>query len=493
MSFSKKQLYQTALQYIYAHNFEDLKVLSKQFLYTIAFPSYANNAEREPFSIISFDFNNMRKLNENGKENGDTILHDTIALIQSIMPEDSYIVRSGGDEFFIFLKEEKEKALIYQDKLHTILQKYHQQIKGASVSSYCVHSSEAENLAEMLNIADSAISVIKKRSRSSEYVDQWDIFKNKITENITDFFKALRFHKFPMDTQHIKNLSLQLLDSYDLLIKQESDIPCKQKTSISTPMSFAPTFEKAKELEDLFLTNKKVSQKQIEKISQSSYKNLLDHLSRDPVTGHHNKSYLINYLLNKKGKSFDTLLISSTFVKACNSIHHAHCITDVQIKEQIDQFSTFVKEHIPDQNNSIISLDGGDILYLVEEKSKLDPILLKDFFLSQTSQNFSPNNLLRLVPANSFRKINKDNFEEVIQLEEKECNANKIPLLNHFLSNDIVCELLVTSLQDSAHYYQKIVADPKSPHAKRNFLELALKSILDIYPNLDVEHTELEH
>ena len=160
MKFSKDDLYNELLNYIYAHNFKDLKVFSKQYLYSIAVPTYHNNAELEQYSIISIDFNNMAKINEKGVAKGDKILHDSIKFMQSSMPSNSSCVRIGGDEFFFILPNTtKENALKYEEKLHLALETNSKKLNGATVTSYCVNSNEAKSLSDMIEFADSAINV----------------------------------------------------------------------------------------------------------------------------------------------------------------------------------------------------------------------------------------------------------------------------------------------------------------------------------------------
>lgn len=501
----KDNLYNEILNYIYAHNFQDLKVFSKQYLHSIAFPSYSNNSKDEDYSIISIDFNDMAKINEKGMKKGDKILHDSVKSMMSAMPENSFCIRMGGDEFvFMLPNSSKEQALQSENKLHLSLKDNSKKLNNVTVTSYCVHSSEANSLSDMIEIADSAINVIKQNAKAKDLVNDWDILQNKITENFTTFFKNLRFHKFPMKVQHLKNIITKVITSSDYLMDtpfevQETD----DKTALLHEKVTMHEIKNLKSLNSLLVSQLKMpaSHEQINKIDTSIYVNLLNKLVRDPITMQFNKSYLIRQLLENEHKTFNAMRFSSTFVKVSNTINTTHSSTDNQIKDLGKKAYSYLNNLI-DLNknpfsdapsNYLIALDGGDMLLVLDKNNKIEKSTINsinEFFNKQDTTHFSHDNLLKLVSSNKFEKLNKKNVEQVLSSQSELCNKNKIPIIKNFLNDDIITDLLSVTLRDTVEFYNKIIPDKNDINAKTKFFRLVSRTVLDLYSSLDVEHDE---
>ena len=506
MKFSKDDLYNELLNYIYAHNFKDLKVFSKQYLYSIAVPTYHNNAELEQYSIISIDFNNMAKINEKGVAKGDKILHDSIKFMQSSMPSNSSCVRIGGDEFFFILPNTtKENALKYEEKLHLALETNSRKLNGATVTSYCVNSNEAKSLSDMIEFADSAINVLKQNAKSTNSINDWDILQEKIRENFQTFFNNLRFHNFPMKTEHLNNILTKVITSYTpSYTPSVNDTPSAQPSSFAEETYDMHRIKDLKKLNSLLVAQSKTpaSHKQISMMDTSLYVSLLNNLVRDPVTMQFNKSYLINQLLEDQHKTYNAMRISSTFVKASNTINSTHSSTDVQIRNLGDQVYSYLNNkfglntdtfsELP--NNYLIALDGGDMLFLLDRNTKIDGTAIQDinsFFDEQDITHFSHSNLLKLVSSNKFEKINKRNVENVLNNQSELCNENKIPIIENLLNDDIVTDLLSVTLRDTTEFYNKVIPNNNDIASQTRFFNLVLKTILDLYSSLDVQHDNI--
>ena len=507
MKFSKDDLYNELLNYIYAHNFKDLKVFSKQYLYSIATPSYHNNAELEQYSIISIDFNNMAKINEKGFKKGDKILHDSIKFMQSSMPSNSSCVRIGGDEFFFILPNTtKADALQYEENLHLALETNSKKLNGATVTSYCVHSNEAKSLSDMIEFADSAINILKQNAKSTNSINDWDILQEKIRENFQTFFNNLRFHKFPMKTEHLNNILTKVITSYtpSHTNSSVSNFQNAQSSSFSEETYDMHKIKDLKKLNSLLVAQSKIpaSHEQINMIDTSVYVSLLNNLVRDPVTMQFNKSYLINQLLEGQHKTFNAMRISSTFVKASNTLNNTHSSTDIQIKNLGDQIYSYLSNkftlntdtfsELP--NNYLIALDGGDMLFLLDRNTKIDSTAIQginSFFDEQDITHFSHSNLLKLVSSNKFEKINKHNVEHVLNNQSELCNENKIPIIENLLNDDIVTDLLSVTLRDTTEFYNKVIPNSNDITSQTRFFNLVLKTVLELYSSLDVQHDNI--
>lgn len=505
MDLTKESLYNQIQKYLYSHNFADLKVFSKQYFHSIMVPCYSDNSQVEPYSVISIDFNNMQKINERGMKRGDKILHDSIELMQNVLPKNSYCVRNGGDEFLFFLNGlSKEDALEYETKIHEQLSYHSKKIKGATVTSYTVSSKDAQDIASLVDIADSAINTIKQTAKETKNIDNWDILQNKATENFSTFFKTLRFHNFPMETTHLKNILLDVINSYDTFINEETNtnIQLSEENTHSEFMHKNYYLDNLQDLNNLFIKNKDSfpSSNELDNFETSTFVNVLNYLIRDPLTMQFNKSYLVNHLLENKKQNFKALRISSAFVKVSNTLNDSHSSTDKQIKKTGNEIYDFLNDKIhfnqdpfsSSPMNYMIALDGGDMMLALNPDTDLDVHDIKDFLNVKNQEEYSSDNLLRLVVADNFQALNKRNFSKILLNQSKECNKNKIPLISKLLDDDIVADLLNVTLRDTMNFYKDLVDDPKDISAKTKYVDLISRTILDLYSSLDVVHDNIK-
>lgn len=224
MKLTKANLYNEIQKYIYDDAFSDLNVFSKQYFHSILSQCYSDNSKCNPYSIISIDFNNMQKINKNGIKRGDEILHDSIELMQSVLPEDSYALRLGGDEFlFVLNNESKENSIKYEEKMHQMLKDNSDKIDGTTVTSYCVSSKEAKSIQALIDVADIAITAQKQGAKVPKTLDGWKVLEKKAEDNFSTFFKTLRFHNYPIDVEEFKKILLDISSTYDNYVKQKEN------------------------------------------------------------------------------------------------------------------------------------------------------------------------------------------------------------------------------------------------------------------------------
>lgn len=506
MELTKENIYDEIQKYIYANKFSDLKVFSKQYFHSITLPCYSDNSKTEPYSIISIDFNDMQKINEKGIKKGDKILHDSIDLMQSTLPENSYCIRIGGDEFLFFLPNiPKEKALEYEQKIHENLNASSKKIRGTTITSYTVCSKDANDLSTLVDIADSGISTIKQTAKSSKFIDDWDILENKVRENFSTFFKTLRFHNFPMKTTHLKNILLNVINSYDTFVAEENNsvVENPREATHSESMHKKYYLDNLQDLNNLFINNRNKfpTNEELDKFEISTLANVLNYLVRDPLTMQFNKSYLVNHLLKDKKQDFKALRISSTFVKLSNTINFSHSSTDKQIVGTTDDIYKFLNNKIYFNQdafsdlpiNYMVALDGGDMLLALNPETDLNVEDIKDFLNVKNSEQYTSDNLLRLVVSDKFEHLNRRNLEKVLSKQDEQCHKNKIPLINELLSEDIASDLLDITLKDTMLFYKELISDKKDILAKTKYVDLVSRTILDLYSTLDVVHEDVKH
>ena len=500
MELTKEGLYGEIKKYIYDDLFADLNVFSKQYFHCIVSPSYSENSNSDPYSVISIDFNNMQQINKNGMKKGDKILHDSIEIMQSVLPENSSTLRLGGDEFlFILNNTSKEAALECEAKMHEQLERFSKKIKGTTVTSYCLSSEEGNNIDSLIDIADVAITSIKQNAKISNSLDKWDILEEKAKENFSTFFKTLRFHNYPMEVSQLQKVLLDVITTYDNFSKQED--PSKQTTqnNIEDNENNNTIYSKddLKELNAL-LTDNNLDSNNLENFDESTLANILNSLVRDSITQQFSEPYLKKFLLQENSDKFKALKISPAFVKFSNTINSSHSTTNVQMENYHKDFYDFLNNRINFNQdtftnaplNYMVALSGGDMLLALDPKTDIKVEDIKEFLNEKNTAKYSADNLLRYVVGDSFDTLDKKSFKKVLSKQTEECNNNKIPLIGEILNDDIVKDLLDVSLKDTLQLYSELVPDMSDVSAKTKYVEMVSRTILDVYSTLDVVHDE---
>lgn len=484
---TKLELYRQLKKYIYANKMEDIKVLSKQYLQSVAIPKYVNNSLENPYCIISIDFDKVNDINAKyGFTEGDKILHDSIALMKTVIPSDSNVLRAGGDEFTFILHN------ISLEQTHSILRNMHQIIdenasllKSVNFTGYAVSSSQTKSLNEMMNIAESSIKVMKTHSSKDPNIFPWEVLEKKLDDNLADLFRALRFYQFPLNRKHLKKIYGHAIKASTALLEDKSHIPEKysQKTakqSAQTTSDNSPTFTNLEKLNQLIISSDTPTIEDIEQIEQMDYINLLNCLIHDNNTKQFNKSYFINHLLKENNGKFNCLYLSTAFVKLSNTLS-SYESTDQRLRELISRIYSSVQEHISFTqdpfhqgiyNNYLIDLGAGDYLIALDSSQQFNFEEIKEIINKQDFENFDISHLLKLTCSDDFIEITKDNYESVLLQLSHQCKLNKNPLKEKILDNQIVEQALNLLIADSVDYYFSQIPDPTSSHSQKQFMNL---------------------
>lgn len=139
------------------------------------------------FSIIMFDIDNFKKLNDtHGHQAGDTILRDFAKAMQSKCRQTDVVARYGGEEFIIMLIGAKEKeAADVAEKIRQTLEskkfKFGEVIYSTSVSIGVVEYSGEKTREEIVEKADKALYHSKHTGKNRVTVYTPEIANESIT------------------------------------------------------------------------------------------------------------------------------------------------------------------------------------------------------------------------------------------------------------------------------------------------------------------------
>lgn len=118
-------------------------------------------------TLLFMDLNEFKQVNDRlGHQVGDKILCRFASFLKEECRDSDLLARLGGDEFVIYMGGDKDAALSLARRL--ISASHKEELLGCAISIGIAHSSNAENLAELVKHADEAMYKAK-RSKSQQY------------------------------------------------------------------------------------------------------------------------------------------------------------------------------------------------------------------------------------------------------------------------------------------------------------------------------------
>lgn len=132
---------------------------------------YGENAKRynDPFSIILFDVDNFKYVNDNyGHNIGDQVLIIIANIAKKSLRTSDYIGRWGGEEFLILLpKTEKHDAMVIGKKLRMEIENtFFPDINSITCSFGVAEASEPVDIDDIINNADKALYYAKNNGKN---------------------------------------------------------------------------------------------------------------------------------------------------------------------------------------------------------------------------------------------------------------------------------------------------------------------------------------
>lgn len=147
--------------------FDDLTgALSKKHLLDLI-DSYVHSKDMRKFSILMFDIDNFKTLNDtHGHIAGDRCLKDVVSIAKGTIRENDAIGRFGGDEFFILLPDQAASHAL------RIAERLRENIKSQSNPTFTIslgvssYPWDGESQKELIKIADKGLYRSKELGRN---------------------------------------------------------------------------------------------------------------------------------------------------------------------------------------------------------------------------------------------------------------------------------------------------------------------------------------
>ncbi len=132
------------------------------------FERLLKNEKKLPLSLILFDLDHFKKINDTyGHNMGDKVLKQTAAVVKKALKDRGIVARWGGEEFIVLLPQaDKNKAFEIAQELRRLISKLN--VDGISISaSFGVTTVEKnERLENAVNRADEALYMAKEKGRN---------------------------------------------------------------------------------------------------------------------------------------------------------------------------------------------------------------------------------------------------------------------------------------------------------------------------------------
>lgn len=490
----KTSLFNKIKDFIYSSKLTDINVYSKPYLNSVIKPYFSSG--KSNYGSICIDFNKLNDINTRyGFETGDKVIYYTLYLIKSVLPSNVTCSRIGGDEF-IFIIENCTPTDVqsYVEKIYNVIKKHNKSILFSGVTAYGVHSSEIDNLQDMINYSDVKITEIKNNCKDST-CSNWTILEQKLNKNLDYFFNNLRLYKKPININFLRKLYLHSISSCKNLLESDfSKSVLEDNTNADRNAINCFNEAEVEELYNLF-KSKKFAKDEIDKVETSSYICLLDKLIRDPITGNFTNEYFSKYVIPKN--NFKIKYFSMPFVKLYNTIF-SHESTDMRFKDISKKLISYLEneQHIHFEENCFldtpgnyfISLGGGSYILALTEDTAIDNLGINEYVKSISSDGQHLEDIMTLVCSKDFHYVNSKNYNSILEKLSCECKDLKDEYKLSILENTCIEDALSNIIYDSAEYYKENIPNSEDIKQKTKFLNLLSQTMLNIFDRLNKEN-----
>ncbi len=189
------------------------------------------DAQQSPFSLLFLDLDEFQQINDSyGHYIGDQLLIKVTHLLKSIFPPDTYIVRTGGDEFLMITPYDEKEA-----SLHAILNRLMDGLNHPfHIDDIDIYTSgsigiahypkDANTTEDLLQCADAALYKAKKTGKNTFYFYSEELIQNALqrTTIASNLNKALEEGELKLFYQPQVDVKSEKIIGYEALLRWET-------------------------------------------------------------------------------------------------------------------------------------------------------------------------------------------------------------------------------------------------------------------------------
>lgn len=142
----------------------------RKFEEYIALSVQKTQKDGEPFSIIMFDIDCFKKINDVfGHKMGDFILQEVSFVVNGVLQKEDKLFRWGGDEFIVLMQETNlEQACNAAERIRKVIEKYDfgKENEGISISLGVGEFKPCDNMDQFVSDVDKALLNAKSKGKN---------------------------------------------------------------------------------------------------------------------------------------------------------------------------------------------------------------------------------------------------------------------------------------------------------------------------------------
>lgn len=138
--------------------------------YCMEYMNKIKEEQNDSFTVICFDLNNLKKMNDTyGHAKGDILIKSAAEVIAESFEKEGIVARMGGDEFIAVLNfAEDGKIVLLIEAFRNNIVKKNKKIEGLNMSialGYACSSSQEHDIDKIFQIADDRMYENKKQMK----------------------------------------------------------------------------------------------------------------------------------------------------------------------------------------------------------------------------------------------------------------------------------------------------------------------------------------
>lgn len=512
------------------------------------------NNYKKTYSVVYGDFNKLGIINDvYGHEFGDQALKFSIEIIKQSLPDNSMIVRAGGDEFYIIIPNcDKETADKYCDRIHNNLNRNLTLVGGLSIELASADSTSG-NIDKLIDITDIAVNNIKAAKKtgnspadmisddfltlskptsiSEDESKSWNYLNKQVNVCAYNFLQNFRPSKtLKFNEEQVTDASSFITTNFAYLLSEkigttlsndetykyldENNYHFKKNQNINNKKSDISTLNSntTKLIHSLLNKNSKIdinnfSDNDLEQIN-SFINSLIENLIRDRtnlLSKQYFRLFLANQFVNSK-RPLGASYVSTCGIKLSNYAFD-HSFTDDRLDKTNKVFLDAVKDVLNYNDKSfvnsvndihLISQGAGNYLFLypkelsLEMNTKIKTIIDRVNSLSNMKE---PDSTFKMsyYSTNENQTISKNTYSDFIEYIRKmkeEANYGKDHLKKQLFKSTDAFVAFKKSIGNCINYYLENIPDSSKDIKK---MVIFIKNVHKSFINQEVLHNSTRH